>query len=146
MDVRQHIDKVAQHPFVSERPVVKQFIKFSIVGTLNTLIDFIFFSLFLYGAHLHYLVANIFALFIAGTNSYILNRRWTWRSTDPRWRQQLAKFLVILFTGFSLNELILFILVDRVQLMPLIAKAIAVGIVLFFNFSANRWWTFRAAS
>lgn len=145
MDVRHHINKVSQHPFVAERPVVKEFIKFSIVGALNTIVDFMVFSIFLYIFNFHYLVANIVAVAAASTNSYILNRRWTWRSTDSRWHHQVAKFLVVVVIGFFLNELILYFLVDHADVAPLVAKAIAVSVVLLVNFTANRWWTFRSS-
>src|SRR5262245_20261941 len=143
MDVRHHLAKISQHPLVSERPVVKEFIKFSIVGALNTIVDFIFFSIFLYVFHVHYLVANSIAVAAASTNSYFFNRRWTWRIADPRWRQQLAKFFVVVVAGCFLNELLSYILVDHIHVAPLVGKSLAVIIVLLMNFAANRWWTFK---
>lgn len=141
--LRQLSNRVGHHPWVAERPIIKQFIKFAAVGVVNTAVDFLIFTVFLQYFHWHYLVANVAALVGGGTNSYILNRRWTFRSTDPRWHRQLIKFLLVLGVGFSLNEFLLFLLVEHVHFTPISAKALAIIVVLFFNFAANRFWTFR---
>ena len=135
--------QIMDHPWVAQRPGIKQFVKFSIVGAMNTIIDFSVFTLFFSHFHWHYLVANIMALLVAGTGSYIFNRRWTFQSQDTRWHHQLAKFMVVLGLGFSLNEFLLYLFVEHGHLHPLVAKAGAVVLVLFFNFFANRLWTFR---
>lgn len=137
------ISSAKNHPFIAERPMVRQFIKFGLVGFLNTLIDYILFTAFFYLLDIHYLYANAMSFTIAVTNSYLLNRRWTFRSDNPNWRAEAAKFLTVNIIGLGLSEIILFILVEHFQMYQLLAKAMAIVVVLFWNFTGTRFWAFR---
>lgn len=141
--MRQLFSKISNHPYVAERPIVKQALKFGLVGAMNTAIDYMIFSSLVYLVHVHYLMANALSFSIAVTNSYVLNRRWTFRSDNPQWRSEAAKFLVVNLIALGLSELLLTVFVDRLSLPKLIAKALAIGIVLFWNFFGTRLWAFR---
>lgn len=136
----------ANQRLVPRHRVARQFIKFAMVGVLNTVVDFGVYAAGIFWLDLHYLVANIFAFLAAASNSYLLNRRWTFRSQDPRWHRQATKYFIVLAIGFGLNELFLYLLVEHGQLGKFMGKAIAVAIVLFWNFGANKLWTFSATS
>ena len=144
--MNQLINKVANHPLVPRRRVARQFIKFALVGVVNTVIDLSVYSALVFWLDVHYLIANIFAFAAAAGHSYLLNRRWTFRSDDPRWHRQALKYFLVLGIGFGLNELILFILVEHAGFGKLLAKGLAIIIVLFWNFGANKLWTFSATT
>lgn len=133
---------IGNHPLIPKRTGVRQFIKFALVGVVNTMIDFSVYAGFVLWFDVHYLLANIFAFIAAASNSYLLNRRWTFRSADPRWRAQAAKYFTVLAIGFGLNELILYALVEHGSFGKFVGKGIAIVVVLFWNFGANKLWTF----
>lgn len=141
--MRRLYHRIRHHPEVQKRPGLVQFVKFSLVGTSNTLVDFAVFSVLLYGFGLHYLSANVASFTTATTWSYILNRRWTFRARHGKVHVQYFKFILVSIVGLGLNTLILFLLVERAHLAKIIAKALAVLIVLGWNFPINRHWTFR---
>lgn len=132
-----------EHPIIRERPMVRQFMKFGIVGAMNTLIDYAIFSALVYGAHVHFLLANALSFSIAVTNSYILNRRWTFRSDNPNKTTEAAKFLAVNLIGLGMSELLLQLFVDRWSISKLVAKALAVVVVLCWNYFGTRIWAFR---
>ncbi len=144
--MKRLLTKMNNHRLVAGRPAVKQFVKFGLVGGLNTVIDYALFTTFFYVFHIHYLLANAMSFTIAVTNSYVLNRRWTFRSDNPRWHTEAIKFMVVNLIGLGLSESLLFILVDRLHIHQLIAKALAIIIVLFWNFIGTRFWAFRPTS
>jgi putative flippase GtrA len=83
-------------------------------------------------------------------NNYTWNRLWTFKeSRKAKKRRQLVKFAMVSLVGLLLNSLI--VLIMAVILEPFVseplsynlAKVIATGIILFWNFGANRFWTFR---
>ena len=89
------------------------------------------------------------------TNGFFWNSRWTFRQNDPAQRKsQYAKFVLVNAIGLVLNQIILFV-VNRALTAgspanekgwePLIAFAIATSIVVFWNFTANKLWTFKEA-
>lgn len=141
--MRRLLNSVAQHPYIAERPMVRQFFKFGLVGALNTVLDYTLFTLLFSWAHVYYLVANGISFSVAVINSYILNRRWTYRSQHPNWRGEGLKYLTVYVIGLGISEALLFLFVEHVHLHQLVAKALTVGIVIFWNFFGTRFWAFR---
>lgn len=73
-------------------------IRFAIVGSFNTLLDFVLLFLFAYGLQLNTYLSNILSTGICLVVSFFLNKRWTFRSAaDPR--RQFVLFLVVTLLG-----------------------------------------------
>jgi putative flippase GtrA len=152
---------------------VRQFLKFATVGAMNTAIDWsLAFFLTYYtpiprtlgGAFVNLsgvpfrpeAVAVWFTKVISsGTatiNSFIWNRRWTFRVRDKRARtRQFAKFVTVNVIGMLLNSTITTLLIrpflpEPPRLAFMACQATATAIVLFWNFFANKYWTFKGAS
>ncbi|MFA6512058.1 MAG: GtrA family protein [Patescibacteria group bacterium] len=128
---------------MTRRPMVRQFVKFSLVGASNTVVDFAAYLLFTRAFGVHFLAANVIAFLLAATWSYNWNRRWTFRSNDPRVHRQFVKFLIVATVGLGLTTGILYFLVEHSGLTDIPAKIISVAAVLLWNFLANRFWTFK---
>ncbi|MBI4426498.1 MAG: GtrA family protein [Candidatus Kerfeldbacteria bacterium] len=122
--------------------VVRQFIKFSIVGVVNTLTSSAVYLLMTRPVGLDPLVGNAIAFAVAVTVSFTLNKLWTFRDRSPDYHRQYALFFVISGVGFVSSETIIFVLHKLLGLHDLAAFAAAVITVMFWNFSANRAWTF----
>jgi putative flippase GtrA len=86
--------------------------------------------------------ASLAGFVVGGIVSYLLNYRFTFRSTKQH-REALAKFLVVAAMGFALNGLVMWGLTGPAGLHYLPAQLIATGLVLIWTFSCNRIWTFR---
>lgn len=127
-----------------------RFIKFAIVGALGALIDFGLLNLMRGYFDWDLLWANTFSVCVAMLSNFTWNRLWTYPESRARKkRTQLPQFVVVNLIGLLLNNLIV-VGVDALLVSyigePLsynVAKAIAIGIVLFWNFGANRLWTYR---
>ena len=127
-----------------------RFVKFSVVGALGATIDFGLLNLMrgVFGWHL--LWANTFSVSVAIVSNFIWNRFWTFpESRNRKKRKQLPQFAIVNFVGLIINNLIV-VGVDSMLVSYIgepwsynIAKAIAIGIVLFWNFGVNRLWTYR---
>lgn len=151
----------------------RQFLKFAAVGAMNTAIDWslAFFLTFytplprVLGAGLVSLtsvpvrpeVAAVWLtkLISSGTatvNSFIWNRRWTFRVRGKQARaRQFAKFVTVNVIGMLLNSTITALLLrpflpEPPRIAFLVCQATATALVLFWNFFANKYWTFRGAS
>ena len=73
--------------------------------------------------------------------SYILNRRFAFASDRPL-REAMWRFGVVSVVGFILTGLIMAVLTGLLSAPYLPAQVVTTGIVLFWNFLANRFWTF----
>jgi putative flippase GtrA len=77
--------------------------------------------------------------------NYLLNHRITFRSHQPH-REVAPKFYAVALTGFVLNATIMTLATHGFTVPYLLAQAAATAVVLLWNFSANRWWTFKESS
>jgi len=80
--------------------------------------------------------------FVAGAAvSYVLNRRFAFDSDRPH-REAMWRFGVVAVVGFILTGLIMAVLTGTLAAPYLPAQIFTTGVVLFWNFLANRYWTF----
>lgn len=121
----------------------RQFIKFGLVGFLSFIIDAGFYLLFTRAFGLFYLSAKIISFILAVTNSYFFNRLWTFRSKNLAKKTEYFKFLLVSVIGLGLNSLIMYLAVDKIELSDILALIISTSITMFWNFSANKFWTFK---
>jgi putative flippase GtrA len=128
----------------------ERFVKFAIVGAIGAIIDFGVLNLM----HKYFgwplLWANTLSVSIAIISNFTWNRLWTFPESRSRpIRQQLPQFALINIIGLGINNLIVVGLAAVfASFIPdpwdyNLAKAVAIGVVLFWNFGANRLWTYR---
>jgi len=134
------------------------FMRFAIVGVLNTLIDFgalngllwlngypVGWRLFLY---------NALAFTLASGNSYLLNKRWTFNDARPATLSQVGLFFLLTSFGLLINCTVVYLLtfpgwaplaVSTVVWVNL-SKVAATLASLIWNFCSYRWWVFPLRS
>ncbi len=122
-----------------------QFIKFGLVGVLNTAIHYAVFYGLLNLAGIHYLVASTIGYLAGLTNSYLLNRSWTFKSRQDNRASEMAKFFLVNVFSLGANLVALKTGVSLMGLSPEIAQLFAIVFSLVVNFAGNRFWTFRDA-
>ena len=88
-------------------------------------------------------VANACGFSIAVVNNFILNKYWTFDNQNPIATEQFVKFLVISILGLGINSLLLFILLKKIKGNFYLVKLAVIGLVFFWNFSANYLYTFK---
>lgn len=126
-----------------KRRILRQFIKFGIVGITSTIIDWGIYLLLTRFLDTFYLMAKILSFAVAVLNSYIWNRRWTFRSQDPKRLNQFIKFLIISIIGLVVNTFIMYLAVDKFRLSDIYGLFLATAIVMIWNFLANKFYTFK---
>ncbi len=140
--VQRLVHRVRSHPFIHRRPGLRQFIKFAMVGVINTLTSVSFYLLLTRWVGWDPLIANAGAFVVAVTVSFILNKSWTFRDQHRAYARQYAKFFTVNLIGLGLSESIIYLLHHQLGLHDLVAFFMAVTIVVFWNFFANKFWTF----
>jgi len=142
----------------SNRKEVKRFVKFAIVGAAGSLTDFTLLNVLVQVFGTSLVLANTVSFIAAVMQNFSLNRRWTF--PESRERQaggQLAQFAIVSIIGLALNQIVFLTLhhfwdgyfiaaygADTgFTISYNIAKLFAIGVVLFWNFTANRLWTYR---
>lgn len=120
-----------------------EFIRFGLVGVVNTSVDLGAFVLLYRGAGLEPLLANGIAFLIAVTNSYLLNRHWTFRaSASPLSLASYARFVILNLGGLLIGTLAILLLGQAMAVE--LAKLIAAVLTLLWNYSTSRLIVFKA--
>lgn len=129
-----------------------RFIKFALVGALGAAVDFGLLNLFHGLLKWPLLLSNVLSVSAAIVNNFVWNRLWTFPEArgDGKARQ-FWRFALISIIGLLLNTAIV-VGLDHLFTGWIegpwrynLAKAVAVGVVLIWNYGANRLWTFRVS-
>jgi putative flippase GtrA len=129
---------------------ITRFLKFAIVGAIGMVVDLAVLTFAREVLGLSLSLAVGLGFMVAVISNFTWNRLWTFPESRTRpIATQLGQFAFINLIGLALNELIvlgLHPLFGEVLVDPpayLAAKVIAIGVVLFWNYGANRIWTYR---
>lgn len=125
-----------------EKAFLTKFLKFCVVGFSGTAIDFGLTWLCKEIFKVPKFLANAIGFVVAATSNYILNRIWTWGSTNEQVGVEYVKFFAVSLVGLGLNTLILYIFNEKLKLNFYLSKVIATGVVMLWNFFANNFFTF----
>ena len=125
---------------------LRKFIKFGMVGVLNTGFDFgVYIGLTrlipFFGTH--YVVANTISYSLATVNSFFINKNWTFRDKEGKFLKQYPKFLLIQLIGLIIANIIIHIGVEVFGLYDIIAKVLSVIVTMFWNFFLNQRLVFN---
>jgi putative flippase GtrA len=156
------------------RRELARFMKFSVVGVIGAVVDFGTFNLLNSLLGLWSIVASVISFIAAVMSNFIWNRFWTYPDSRSKpIRQQALQFALVNTIGLAirtpvfalmekpmvqlterllrtlppsiLSENTSSIQLDHVVLGRNFALAVAVIVVLFWNFGANRIWTYSDA-
>ena len=131
----------------------ERFFKFLVVGTIGFVVDFGTLTLLKETTGLATVVANTISFTLAVISNFTLNRYWTYPdSRSKSIMSQMGQFITVSVIGLAINNVILVLLEHAFDLVlaqmavPLPGyvpgKVIATIVVLFWNFFANRFWTY----
>jgi len=153
--------------YTSKRQELVRFLKFCVVGTIGTAIDFGLLNLLYNVLGFHQVLSNAVSVSAATVNNYTWSRFWVYPETRHQYgARKFGQFVVVSAIALGLNTAILWVTdhwflgaggllgglvapvavwlnIEHSVLSSNGAKVIATGIVLFWNFFANRMWTFR---
>ena len=121
---------------------IVRFLKFGIVGVLNTLVNWIIFFI-LNTLGMYYIFSNIIAYSISTIHSYLWNTLWVFKYKDNASTDTTFKFITLNVVGLLLNTVILYILVDLFNLNKMLGLIITTIIIMFINYAVNKIWVFK---
>jgi putative flippase GtrA len=121
-----------------------EFIKFAMVGVVNTLVHLIVLFILVEYFSVYYILASVVAFLLAVTNSFFLNTRWTFRKkygfmSKLSW----GKFTLIGIIAISINTILLYVFTDFFSLWYMYSQVIATLASFSVNFFGNKFWTYR---
>ena len=126
-----------------DRLIIIKFLKFCVVGFSGMLIDFGTTWLLKEKARVNKYIANSTGFVLAATSNYVWNRIWTFESSNSEIAVEYFSFILISVAGLGINNLVIYILNDRLKLNFYLSKLLAIGVDTIWNFVMNFIITFR---
>ena len=122
--------------------IVNQFFRFSGVGILGTIAHYATLIALVQIIKANAVLSSCAGFILGALVNYSLNYRYTFRS-NMRHSEAMIKFFTVALVGLVSNALIMGFAVEILNVHYVLAQVMATGIVLFWNFTGNRLWTFR---
>jgi putative flippase GtrA len=120
-----------------------KFLKFGLVGCSGMVLDFSLTYLAKEKLRWNKYLANSLGFIVACISNYLLNRVWTFHSADTEIGWQFFKFFLVAIGGLLLNNLVVYLLTEKLKLNFYFSKVIAIGLGFIWNFGLNYLYTFQ---
>lgn len=121
--------------------LMRQLVRFNLVGVLNTAVDFSLFFL-LSRFSMPYLLAQICSYSCGIANSYVCNKYWTFGVTGSN-PGEMVKFATLNLLALALSVLLVFLCHSLLQMRLVPAKIVATLLTMLISFFGNRLWVFK---
>ena len=137
-----------------------QFLKFGVTGVIGAVVDFgtyfiltrlVGWDTIFYPLGYEIIAANLVSVTLAISSNFILNKYWTFRNTDRDVVKQWSGYFAMNAVTFVLNQILTSFFAFRVPIIASIfgsrkdyvAKALAIGLILFVNFLGSKLLIFK---
>ncbi len=136
---------------------IVQFLRYSVVGGIATVVDFLIFYVLASVLEFNHLVCNTLSFTFGLIINYFLSSKWVFNVKTSSQAKDFAVFSAIGIVGLVLTNVFLYLLVDlgvinRIfhflsdDLSLILSKMITVVIVLFWNFTARKKLVFKEST
>ena len=124
---------------IKDNKLLMQIMKFVIVGGIATIIDFAVLFVLKEFVGLNEIVANTISFIVSLIYNYIASIKWVFNVNDEKdSKKQFIIFVTFSIIGLLINNLIMWICIDKLAIYYLIGKVIATGVVMVFNFITRK--------
>lgn len=119
--------------------LLKQLIKFGIVGAVSTLLDYGLMVLFTEIFGIYYLLSSTLSYMISLVFNYFASMKYVFRGKeDGNKLKEFVIFTVLCLMGMGINQLILWLIVENLGVDYRISKILATGVVMVWNFVTRK--------
>ncbi|ABP65916.1 GtrA family protein [Caldicellulosiruptor kronotskyensis 2002] len=124
---------------------IVQLVKFSIVGVINTAVDFAVFFLFYSVFRISYSLSQVFGYTSGMINSFIMNKKWTFedKTTGKVIITKLLKFVITNLVSLGSSIVVLKLSKTYLSNSILIAKILATLCAQMINYLSYKYWVFN---
>lgn len=124
--------------------VSKEFLKFCVIGVMNTGIHLVCLFILTEYFHIYYVLSSVLAFLIALVNSFIFNSIWTFESQiKEKLATRFMKFFAVSVFAGAMNILALYMMTEFLGIWYILSQILATVVSKLINFTGYKFWTFR---
>ncbi len=128
------------------KETITQFMKFGIIGAVNTVITYALTNGGYYIFHLHEQICNLISFVITVFIGFMLNGKFVFKEEEEKrsfWKSLFKVYASYSITGLFLNGLLLFIEEQIFNIPHYIATLMNLVVTVPLNFILNKFWAYR---
>lgn len=119
--------------------LISQILKFGIVGVIAFVIDYGVLILLTECFHIHYLISALISFTVSVIFNYLASMKYVFKGKEDMSRtREFVIFVVLSVIGLGINELFMWLLVDKLALHYMISKIFVTAIVMVWNFITRK--------
>lgn len=120
----------------------RHLILYGLIGGFTSSLDFAVFTFLTKYFGLFYIIANCISVLVGISTSFVLNRSYNFKVKNKT-GLRFTIFLTVGLCGLCLSNLILWLGINKLEDNEILTKFASIFIVVFFQFLANKYITFR---
>lgn len=125
-----------------DKAFLLKFLKFGAVGFSGVFVNFGITWFFKEVCKFNKYLSNMLGFVCAATTNYLLNRWWTFQSTNPAVGMEYAKYFLISLVGLGIDTGTVYLLHSKLKWNFYLSKVFAIGLATLWNFFGNLLFTF----
>ena len=123
--------------------IIKQAVKYGVVGLSNTLITMIVIWVMMKGLDCREGLSNLTGYVAGLLNSFVWNKQWTFRGSATGWAKGAIRFAIAFVVCYALQYGLVLILNARLAIDHYYNHLIGMVFYTMANFLANKFYTFK---
>ena len=122
--------------------LIKQFLKFGIVGVINTVSSWIiYYSLI--AININYLIATTVGYILSSILGYMLNNLWVFKyKSKKKMDGSILRYYAVYISSYLINLGCMYLLVDIMNISDKIAPILVLCVTVPYNFVFSKLWIF----
>jgi len=120
-------------------PLFRQILRFGVVGTSAFIIDYGFLYVFTEFCGIEYLISSALSFCISVIFNYIMSIVWVFDVGEQHSRtRDFVVFITLSTIGLGINQLGMWLLVEKAGMWYMLAKIFATAVVMVYNFVTRK--------
>lgn len=125
-----------------DKAEIIKFIKFLVVGCINTLITLVVIYILMHLFRVDYKTSNAAGYVVGLVNSFFWNKLWVFKKRNGGLFKEVALFVIFFLICYGAQFICLLVLVEKMGVDKSLSQFLAMIVYTLLNFIFNRLFTF----
>lgn len=118
--------------------LIKQILKFGMVGGIAFIIDYALLYVCTEYLNIYVLYSSIISFSISVIFNYIMSIKWVFDVNHKQTYKDFTIFIIFSVIGLGINQLIMYLGIERLHIYYMLVKIASTGIVMVYNFITRK--------
>lgn len=120
------------------KKIIDQLFKFGIVGVIAFIIDYSLLYILTEYFNVFYLFSSIVSFIVSLLFNYIASIKWVFDVNKKQGLKEISTFVILSVIGLGINQLGLYLMVEKIAIHYMISKIVTTIIVMIWNFITRK--------